>query len=77
MTKVVYACYGAYEDFVYAGSWEQSRLVTCSPNTQVKYPKDRQIYSSEMLRGFVFLVEMAFQKEPPVVEFGDDKDWNS
>ena len=22
MTNTVYACYGAYEDFVYAGSWE-------------------------------------------------------
>lgn len=77
MTEVVYPCYGPYEDFVYAGSWDSKNLKICTPEIEPGYPAERQQYGDDVLRGFVFLVEAGKHKIPEDRDFGRADVWDN
>lgn len=69
MHDVVYDVNGGFEDWVYGGSWEPSKLQSSCHN----YDKELN-YSDLSLRSFVFLIEAGFQKTPPSNTLGNIND---
>ena len=62
MNSIVYAITGGMEDWAYAASWDLDYTQPCQPTEHGGYPKEKTVYTSDMLRTFNILVETADQK---------------
>lgn len=62
MNSIVYAITGGMEDWAYAASWDLDYTQPCQPTEHGGYPKEKTVYSSDMLRTFNILVETADRK---------------
>ena len=74
MNDLVYYVRGGMEDWAYAASWDQDRVIQCQPKTFGGYPADKTKYNNSTLRVFNMLVETSDLKEPPKSDLGSSLD---
>ncbi|CAB9526608.1 Zinc carboxypeptidase [Seminavis robusta] len=64
MNSIIYYVRGGFEDYAYAGSWDNTNMVVCNPNTYGGYPAEKTTYDAGMLRSFNMLAETSWVKSP-------------
>ena len=72
MNDILYGVRGGFEDWVYAGSWNNDLNVKCEPTTYGGYPTSKTTYDDVSLSTFNILVEISNSKNPPSSEYGSD-----
>ena len=75
MNDILYGVNGGFEDYAYAGSWEnQLQAEQCTPSTYDGYPAEKTQYDDATLRTFNILVEISKTKDPPSSQLGTNVD---
>lgn len=77
MTEVVYPVDGGLEDWIYGASWDKDNIPVCAPSTAPHYPPEKTQYNDYTNRGFIYLVEAGWDKEPDSSTFGKEKYWDN
>jgi hypothetical protein len=75
MNDILYGVNGGFEDYAYAGSWEnQLQAEQCTPSTYDGYPDEKTQYDDATLKTFNILVEISKTKNPPSSQLGTNVD---
>jgi hypothetical protein len=65
---------GSFEDWAYAGSWEEKMMTECQPKAGAPYQQGKKPYSINDLRAFIVTANISLDKTPKLETFGTAQD---